>query len=101
MACSGRTHDLQIQIEMRSSATNATEVAVDVAAQAFRYGVGRAQYNTSVLRQCRSDLAAAQHLIVSDLSYENQAQFMLGMSGIDPTGLSRRINAKLMHRSEA
>jgi alkylation response protein AidB-like acyl-CoA dehydrogenase len=28
--------------------------------------------------------AAAQHLMVSDRSYENHGQFMLGMSGINP-----------------
>ena len=83
----GNTPDLQLQIEMRSSATYATEVAVDVASQAFRYGGGRALYNTSLLQRCLRDLdAAAQHLMVIDSSYENHGQFMLGMSGIDPMG---------------
>ena len=85
--CNGSAPDLQLQIEMRSSATYATEVAVDVASQAFRYGGGRALYNTSVLQRCLRDLdAAAQHLMVSDSSYENHGQFMLGVSGIDPMG---------------
>ena len=85
--CNSNTPDLQLQIEMRSSATYATEVAVDVASQAFRYGGGRALYNTSLLQRCLRDLdAAAQHLMVSDSSYENHGQFMLGMSGIDPMG---------------
>ena len=86
-ACNGITPDLQLQIEMRSSATYATEVSVEVASQAFRYGGGLAMYNTSVLQRCLRDLdAAAQHLMVSDSSYENHGQFMLGMSGIDPMG---------------
>ena len=85
--CNGNTPDLQLQIEMRSSATYATEVAVDVASQAFRYGGGRALYNTSVLQRCLRDLeAAAQHLMVSDSSYEIHGQFMLGMPEIDPMG---------------
>ena len=85
--CNGSTPDLQLQIEMRSSATYATEVAVDVASQAFRFGGGRALYNTSVLQRCLRDLdAAAQHLMVSDSSYENHGQFMLGVSGINPMG---------------
>ena len=83
----GNTPDLQLQIEMRSSATYATEVAMGVASQAFRYGGGRALYNTSLLQRCLRDLdAAAQHLMVIDSSYENHGQFMLGMSGIDPMG---------------
>ena len=83
----GNTPDLQLQIEMRSSATYATEVAVDVASQAFRYGGGRALYSTSVLQRCLRDLeAAAQHLMVSDSSYEIHGQFMMGMLEIDPMG---------------
>ena len=63
----------------------ATEVAVEAASQAFRYGGGRALYNTSVLQRCLRDLnAAAQHFMVNDTSYENHGQFMLGMPGIDP-----------------
>ena len=86
-ACDGITPDLQLQIEMRSSATYATEVAVEVASQAFRYGGGRALYNSSVLQRCMRDLnAAAQHFMVSDSSYENHGQFMLGMPDIDPMG---------------
>jgi alkylation response protein AidB-like acyl-CoA dehydrogenase len=84
-AYDGITPDLQLQIEMRSSATYATEVAVDVASQAFRYGGGRALYNSSVLQRCLRDLnAAAQHFMVSDSSYENHGQFMLGVPDIDP-----------------
>ena len=86
-ACDGITPDLQLQIEMRSSATYATEVAVDVTSQAFRYEGGRALYNTSVLQRCLRDLnAAAQHFMVNDTSYENHGQFMLGVPGIDPMG---------------
>ena len=86
-ACNGITPDLQLQIDMRSSATYATEVAVEVASQAFRYGGGRALYNTSVLQRCLGDLnAAAQHFMVNDTSYENHGRFMLGMPGIDPMG---------------
>jgi alkylation response protein AidB-like acyl-CoA dehydrogenase len=86
-ACDGITPDLQLQIEMRSSATYAAEVAVEVASQAFRYGGGRALYNSSVLQRCLRDLnAAAQHFMVSDSSYENHGQFMLGMPDIDPMG---------------
>ena len=84
-ASDGITPDAQLQIEMRSSATYATEVAVEAASQAFRYGGGRALYNTSVLQRCLRDLnAAAQHFMVNDTSYENHGQFMLGLPGIDP-----------------
>lgn len=83
-ASDGITPELQLQVEMRSSATYATEAAVEAASQAFRYGGWRALYNTSVLQRCLRDLnAAAQHFMVSDSLYENHGQIMLRMPGID------------------
>ena len=65
---------------MRSVATYTTDVAADVASQAFRYGGGSALFTTSVLQQCLRDInAAAQHQMVSDTAYENHGQFMLGL----------------------
>ena len=77
----------QLQGEMRSSATFATSVALDVVTTAFRYGGGSALYTTSVLQRCLRDLnAAAQHLMVSDSAYENHGQFMLDIPDADPMG---------------
>jgi alkylation response protein AidB-like acyl-CoA dehydrogenase len=77
----------QLQGEMRSSATFATSMALDVVTTAFRYGGGSALYTTSVLQRCLRDLnAAAQHLMVSDSAYENHGQFMLDIPDADPMG---------------
>jgi len=86
-ACQGATPSPRLQSEMRSSATFATSVALDVVAISFRYGGGSALYNNSVLQRCLRDLnAAAQHLMVSESSYENHGQFMLGIPDADPMG---------------
>ena len=65
---------------MRSSATYATEVALQVATLAFRYGGANALYEGHILQRCLRDInAAAQHLMVSDTAYESHGQFALGL----------------------
>jgi len=74
-----------MQAELRSVATLATEVAVAVTTQAFRFSGGTALYVTHVLQRCLRDInAAAQHLMVSDAAYENYGQFLLGLPNADP-----------------
>lgn len=86
-ACEGATPGPQMQDEMRSSATFATSVALNVVTTAFRYGGGSALYRSSVLQRCLRDLnAAAQHLMVSESAYENHGQFMLDIPDADPMG---------------
>jgi alkylation response protein AidB-like acyl-CoA dehydrogenase len=81
----GQTLPPRLQAELRSVATLATEVAVDVTTQAFRFSGGRALYGTHVLQRCLRDInAAAQHLMVSDAAYENYGQFLLGLPHADP-----------------
>ena len=71
---------------MRSTATYATEVSLEVATMAFRYGGANALFEGHVLQRCLRDTnAAAQHLMVSDASYENYGQFVLGLPGADLT----------------
>jgi alkylation response protein AidB-like acyl-CoA dehydrogenase len=83
--CAGQTLSPHLQAEMRSVATFATEVAVDVTTQMFRYSGGTGLYTTSVLQRCLRDInAAAQHLMVSDAAYENYGQFLLGLPDADP-----------------
>ena len=83
--CAGQTLSPHLQAEMRSVATFATEVAVDVTTQMFRYSGGTGLYVTSVLQRCLRDInAAAQHLMVSDAAYENYGQFLLGLPDADP-----------------
>jgi alkylation response protein AidB-like acyl-CoA dehydrogenase len=83
--CAGQTLSPRVQAELRSVATFATEVALDVTTQMFRYSGGAALYTTSVLQRCLRDInAAAQHLMVSDAAYENYGQCLLGLPDVDP-----------------
>ena len=69
---------------MRSAATYATEVSLEVTTVAFRYGGANALFEGHILQRCLRDInAAAQHLMVSDASYENHAQFVLGLPDAD------------------
>jgi alkylation response protein AidB-like acyl-CoA dehydrogenase len=81
----GQAPPAALQAEMRGVATLATDVAVDAATQAFRYGGGAALYRTNILQRCLRDInAAAQHVVVSDVAYENHGRFLLGFRDADP-----------------
>ena len=83
--CAGQSPSPRLQAEMRSVAAFATEVAVDVTTQAFRYAGGTAVYRTQRLQRCLRDInVAAQHLMVSDITYETHGQFALGLPDADP-----------------
>ena len=86
--CGGQPPDPQLQTEMRACATFATDVALDVASLAFRYGGGEALYDSSDLQRCLRDMnAAAQHFFVSDTVYENLGMFVLGLpDAVDLSG---------------
>ena len=80
VAGNGQTPDPALQAEMRSLATYSTDVALDVATQAFRFAGGAALFDSSILQRCLRDLnAGAQHQMVSDAAYENHGQFILGL----------------------
>jgi indole-3-acetate monooxygenase len=80
-----RVPSWRLQAEMRSVAAFATEVALDVTTQAFRYGGGAAVYRTQRLQRCLRDLnVAAQHYMVSDIVYETHGQYALGLPDVDP-----------------
>ena len=71
---------------MRSAATYATEISLEVATTAFRYGGANALFEGHILQRCLRDInAAAQHLMVSDASYENHGQFVLGIPNAELT----------------
>lgn len=88
VVCDGNAPDPKLQTEMRGCATLATDVAVEVTSLAFRYGGGEALYLSGELQRCHRDMdAAAQHLFVSDLVYENLGKFALGLpDAVDMTG---------------
>jgi alkylation response protein AidB-like acyl-CoA dehydrogenase len=85
--CEGRTPEPALQIELRSATTLVTEVALDVTTQAFRYGGGSAVHLSNILQQCLRDLqVGAAHFMVSDVTYEQHGQCLLGMPGVNPMG---------------
>jgi indole-3-acetate monooxygenase len=76
--CAGQTLPPRWQAELRRVATFATEGALEVTTQAFRYSGGTALYSAHVLQRCLRDInAAAQHLMVSDAAYENYGRSAL------------------------
>ena len=85
--CAGKRPDPQLQVELRSATTLLSDVAVDVATQAFRYGGGSAVHLDNILQRCLRDLqVGAAHLMVSDSAYELHGQCLLGMPEVDPMG---------------
>ena len=82
VVCQGRTPDAPLQARLRSCATYATDVAVEVCTQAFKFAGGAALQDSHILQRCLRDIhAGAQHQMVSDTAYENHGQFMLGLPG--------------------
>jgi alkylation response protein AidB-like acyl-CoA dehydrogenase len=81
MVCAGKTLDAQQQAEIRVAGVMATEVAVDVATEAFRYAGGGALQSTNLLQRFWRDInASAQHHAVSNSAYEAYGQVMLGIA---------------------
>lgn len=85
--CAGKKPTPELQIELRSMTTLVTDVALDTVARVFRYGGGSAIHLNCVLQRCLRDMQAeAQHLLVSDITYEMHGQCLLGVAGVDPMG---------------
>jgi alkylation response protein AidB-like acyl-CoA dehydrogenase len=75
----------RLQGELRAIASYCTEVALEVVTDAFRYSGGGAIYQQNILQQCLRDMnVAAQHLMVSEIAYENLGQMMLGVPDVNP-----------------
>ena len=78
--CAGVTPSADLEAEMRASAVLCTNVAVDVATQAFRFAGGSALHLEDRLQMCWRDInAGAQHFAVSDVAFENLGQYILGL----------------------
>jgi alkylation response protein AidB-like acyl-CoA dehydrogenase len=74
----GATIDRQCHVELVTLATYTTELAVEMATAAFRYGGGRALYQPNILeRLLRDSQAAAQHALMSDQQYETHGNFLI------------------------
>jgi alkylation response protein AidB-like acyl-CoA dehydrogenase len=86
-AGAGTTPARRPQAELRSTATYATETAVDIVTRVFRAAGGGALYRTGILQRCLRDIhAGAQHFMVSDSAYEHLGQILLGFPDVDPMG---------------
>jgi alkylation response protein AidB-like acyl-CoA dehydrogenase len=83
----GKALTPQQQVELRSATTMLTDVAVDVATQAFRHGGGTAIHLNNILQKCFRDMqVGAAHLAVSDSTYELHGQCLLGVTDVNPMG---------------
>jgi indole-3-acetate monooxygenase len=80
LAGAGEPIPERLQAELRAVAVHCTDVAADIITRAFRFAGGGAVYEANLLQQCLRDInVAAQHLMVSDVAYENLGQFALGL----------------------
>ena len=83
----GEPIDTQLAIEIRAIATYCTEVAANIVNEALRHsGAGSIYEKSDMQRYLRDINVAAQHLMVSDISYELLGQFHLGDNDISPMG---------------
>ena len=84
-ACAGKIPPPRVQAEIRSATAFATDVAAEVTTEAFRLAGGAAVYGPQILQRYLRDInVAAQHLMVSTISYETHGQFALGFPDVDP-----------------
>lgn len=85
IASRGEVPPPRVQAAIRSACAYATEVAVEVTSEAFRFGGGEAAYESHLLQRYLRDVnVGAQHLMMSAVAYENHGQFSMGLPGADP-----------------
>lgn len=75
------------QARMRSAASLATEMSLEVVTRLFRYSGGEAVYASNDLQRYWRDLnTAAQHFLVSESAFENHGKYLLGHPDAKPFG---------------
>lgn len=75
------------QCAIRSAATYATEVAVDMVNDAFRLAGASSIYAGNVRQRCLRDVTvAAQHYLVADTAYTPLGRPRLGLEDVNPMG---------------
>ncbi len=83
----GEAIDPRLALELRAAASYCTEVAADIVTRAFRYSGAAAIYEKNVMQRCLRDInVAAQHLMVSEVSYELLGKTHLGFENVAPMG---------------
>lgn len=86
-ASAGRGVDAAQHCEVRSAATYATEVAVDVVNDLFRHAGAAAIFDHHFMQRCLRDVTvAAQHYMVADTAYELLGRARLGIAEVNPMG---------------
>lgn len=86
-ASAGQPISAQMQSAVRSAATYATEVSVEVVGDAFRNAGAGAIYANHFMQRCLRDInVAAQHYMVADTAYEQLGRARLGYTDINPMG---------------
>lgn len=87
VASAGQPISAQMQSAVRSAATYATEVSVEVVNDAFRNAGAGAIYDNHFMQRCLRDInVAAQHYMVADTAYEQLGRARLGYTDINPMG---------------
>jgi len=82
---SGEPTPPEAEIELRSAAVFATDVAVDVTRRMFRHAGAHALYSGNVIERCMRDVhAASQHYVMSQSTYELRGQALLGFEHLRP-----------------
>ena len=82
---SGREIGTELAIEIRAVATYCTEVGESIVSEALRHsGAGSIYEKHDMQRYLRDINVAAQHLMVSDISYELLGRYRLGEIDISP-----------------
>jgi alkylation response protein AidB-like acyl-CoA dehydrogenase len=80
---SGSTTPPEVEIELRTAAVYATDVAVEVTQRMFRHAGAHALYSGNVIERCMRDVqAASQHYLMSQASYELRGKTLLGFEGL-------------------
>ena len=75
----------EAEIELRSAAVFATDVAVEVTRRMFRHAGAHALYSGNVIERCMRDVqAASQHFVMSQSSYELRGRALLGFEELRP-----------------
>ena len=81
----GNTAPPEVEIELRTAAVYATDIAVEVTRRMFRHAGAHALYTGNVIERCMRDMqAASQHFLMSQSSYELRGQALLGFEGLRP-----------------
>ena len=79
--------DERLALELRSIACYCTEVATEIVTQAFRYSGASSIFEKSEMQRYLRDInVAAQHLMVSEVTYELLGKIHLGYTDVAPMG---------------